>query len=86
MSVAVSALVGAGCVGAVSAPGASPGGPGSGAAGTGGPATGSAGTGTVTVGPLTQPVPALRKLTIAEFTNSIRDLLGSNAPVPPQLE
>jgi hypothetical protein len=80
------ALVGAGCVGAVSAPGASPGGPGSGAAGTGGPATGSAGTGTVTVGPLTQPVPALRKLTIAEFTNSIRDLLGSNAPVPPQLE
>jgi len=35
---------------------------------------------------LTQPVPALRKLTIAEFTNSIHDLLGSSAPVPPQLE
>jgi hypothetical protein len=35
---------------------------------------------------LTQPAPALRKLTIAEFTNSIHDLLGSSAPVPPQLE
>jgi hypothetical protein len=87
VKVAVSALLSAlatGCVGSVSAPGASPSGPGSGAAGTSGPATGSGGTGTV--GPLTQPVPALRKLTIAEFTNSIHDLLGSNAPVPPQLE
>jgi hypothetical protein len=35
---------------------------------------------------LTQPVPALRKLTIAELTNSIHDLLGSSAPVPAQLE
>ncbi len=77
------ALVAAGCVGTVSAPGASPGGPGSGATGTGGPATGSGGG---TVGPLTQPAPTLRKLTIAEFTNSIHDLLGSNAPVPSQLE
>jgi hypothetical protein len=33
-----------------------------------------------------QPVASLRKLTIAEFTNSIHDLLGSNAPVPAQLE
>jgi hypothetical protein len=85
-SLTAAALLAAGCVGTVSAPGASPGGPGSGAAGTGGPATGSAGTGAGTVGPLTQPVPALRKLTIAEFTNSIHDLLGSSAPVPPQLE
>ena len=84
VSVAVTALVAAGCVGTVSSPGASPGGPGSGAAGTGGPATGGGSTGTV--GSLTQPVPSLRKLTIAEFTNSIHDLLGSNAPVPSQLE
>ncbi len=79
VSVAVTALMAAGCVGTVSAPG----GPGSGAVGTGGPATGSGGG---TVGPLTQPAPTLRKLTIAEFTNSIHDLLGSNAPVPSQLE
>jgi hypothetical protein len=77
------ALLAAGCVGTVSAPGASPSAPSSGAAGTSGP-TGSGGTGTV--GSLTQPVPALHKLTIAEFTNSIHDLLGSNAPVPSQLE
>ncbi|MDB4981939.1 MAG: Cellulose-binding domain protein, partial [Myxococcales bacterium] len=67
--------------------GASPGGPGpgTGAAGTSGPATGSGG-GTGTSAPLAQPVPALRKLTVAEFTNSLHDLLGSSAPVPPELE
>jgi Protein of unknown function (DUF1588)/Protein of unknown function (DUF1592)/Protein of unknown function (DUF1595)/Protein of unknown function (DUF1585)/Protein of unknown function (DUF1587) len=91
VSVAISALVATGCLGAVSAPGGSssapggsPNGPGSGAAGTSGPVAGTGGTGTVA--PLTQPVPALRKLTIAEFTNSIHDLLGSEAPVPPELE
>jgi len=94
VSVAVSALVAAGCVGRVSGPGGSPSGPGgspsgpgSGAAGTSVPVTGTGGTGGAgTLGPLTQPVPALRKLTIAEFTNSIHDLLGSNAPVPAELE
>jgi hypothetical protein len=94
VSVAVSALVVAGCVGTVSrgptgsssGSGGSPGGAGSGAAGTSGPVTGAGGTGTGTPAPLTQPVPALRKLTVAEFTNSLHDLLGSNAPIPAALE
>jgi len=57
-----------------------------GAGGTIGQATGAAGATTGTSGPLDQPVASMRKLTIAEFTNSIHDLLGSNAPVPAQLE
>jgi Protein of unknown function (DUF1588)/Protein of unknown function (DUF1592)/Protein of unknown function (DUF1595)/Protein of unknown function (DUF1585)/Protein of unknown function (DUF1587) len=92
VSVTVSALMAAGCVGRVSGPAGSPSGPGSGTAGTSvatgtGGAGGTGSTGSMgSVGPLTQPTPALRKLTIAEFTNSIHDLLGSNAPVPPGLE
>jgi len=90
VAVAVSALLAAGCVGTVTSPGGSPSGPGNGAAGTSGPMTGTGGAGGAggagTVGPLTQPTPALRKLTIAEFTNSLHDLLGSNAPIPAQLE
>ena len=35
---------------------------------------------------MSQPIPSLHKLTIAEFTNSLHDLLGSNAPVASELE
>jgi len=88
------ALVAGGCVGKVLAPGAPPSASGSGAAGTSGPTSGAAGTagpaagagGAGTTGPVTQPVASLHKLTVAEFTNSIHDLLGSSAPVPAQLE
>ncbi|HXK18783.1 MAG TPA: DUF1592 domain-containing protein, partial [Polyangiaceae bacterium] len=66
---------------------------GTGPTGTG--PTGSAGTGTSTAGtgptdpgsgPLSQPTASMHKLSIVEFTNSLRDLLGSGAPVAPQLE
>src|SRR5882757_8996738 len=37
-------------------------------------------------GPTSQPTATLHKLTVAEFTNSLNDLLGSNVPVSAQLE
>jgi hypothetical protein len=84
---AILATLAGGCVGTVSAPGASSGGAGSGAAvaGTTGAAAGTMGT-AGTTGTATQPVASLRKLTIAEFTNSLHDLLGATVPVAAQLE
>jgi hypothetical protein len=94
VGVAVSALVAAGCVGTVTGrpsgsstgSGGSSGGPGGLGSGAAGTASGTGAGGTGTVAPATQPVPTLRKLTIAEFTNSLHELLGGNVPVPPELE
>ena len=66
---------------------------GSGPNGTGSTGSGSAGTGSTDpvsgggAGPQSQPTASMHKLSIVEFTNSLHDLLGSNAPVAPdQLE
>ena len=101
-TLAVSCLIAAACVGSIGSSSSGTQGPGgSGPNGTGptasgpngggssGAATNSAapsGAGNGSPGVGMQPVAALHKLTIAEFTNSIHDLLGSNAPVPSQLE
>src|SRR5882724_6582499 len=83
----------AGCTGIVGGNGGgsqgSNGSPNSGLTGTGpGPAPGSAGTSSTDPGsgPQSQPTASMHKLSIVEFTNSLRDLLGAGTPVPPQLE
>ena len=78
-TLAATCLIAAGCLGSIGEP--SGGGNGSGSNGGG-----SNGSGPGNTGPLSQPVASLHKLTIAEFTNSLHDLLGSNAPVSSQLE
>jgi hypothetical protein len=100
-TIAVACLVAAGCTGTIgggrSGQGTSSGPNGAGASG---PASGSSGAGAIqpsgtggtpasgtgTTDPSAQPVANLHKLTIAEFTNSLHDLLGSNAPVASELE
>ena len=62
----------------------------------GSPGGGLIGTGTSTggtdpgsggpLGPQSQPTASMHKLSIVEFTNSLHDLLGSNAPIASQLE
>jgi hypothetical protein len=59
-------------------PGASGSGSGTGSAGAGSTGPGS--------GPQSQPTASMHKLSIVEFTNSLHDLLGSNAPVASELE
>ena len=87
---AVVCLIAGGCLGSIGDP--SGGGTTSGQNGTGsnggsnGSMGGSSSSGPGTTGPLSQPVASLHKLTVAEFTNSLHDLLGSNAPVASQLE
>src|SRR6185295_5200235 len=94
----VLALV-AGCTGTIGESKGHPGSngaPTSGSTGSGSTGSGSTGTGTGsgsgtggstgTGGPLTQPVATMHKLTVVEFTNSLHDLLGNNAPVASQLE
>src|SRR5258706_9472970 len=54
----------------------------SGPTGSGPTGTGSGGSS----GPLSQPTASMHKLTVVEFTNSLHDLLGSNAPVASLLE
>jgi Protein of unknown function (DUF1588)/Protein of unknown function (DUF1592)/Protein of unknown function (DUF1595)/Protein of unknown function (DUF1587)/Protein of unknown function (DUF1585) len=98
-TLAASCLVIAACVGTIGGPTGSSGpassGVGSNGSGSSAPngsgsnaSSGGAasGVGGAAAGPGTQPAATLHKLTIAEFTNSIHDLLGSNAPVPAQLE
>jgi len=100
-AIAVACGVAAGCTGTIDGASAQgtksgPNGP-----GVAGPSSGSSGAGTAgmagatgmsqppgtgTTDPLSQPVASLHKLPIAEFTNSLRDLLGSDAPVASQLE
>ncbi|HEY1536875.1 MAG TPA: hypothetical protein VGF76_22795, partial [Polyangiaceae bacterium] len=101
-TIAAACLVAAGCTGMVgggspgqgtqsgpNGPGAT--GPGSGSSGGAG-STPPAGTGTTppagtgSTDPAAQPVASMHKLTIAEFTNSLHDLLGGNAPDPTALE
>ena len=77
-------LIAAGCLGTIGEP--SGGGNGPNGGGSNGSAGGSSASGPGNTGPLSQPVASLHKLTIAEFTNSLHDLLGSNAPVSSQLE
>ncbi|HVY29528.1 MAG TPA: DUF1588 domain-containing protein [Polyangiaceae bacterium] len=77
-----------GCTGVIdgfsgSGPGAAglpPGSPGAGGTGSTDPSSSGG------VGPQSQPTASMHKLSIVEFTNSIHDLLGSNAPVASQLE
>ena len=85
----------AGCTtGAITGdPGSRPGANGSsGSTSSGSPGGSSAGTGSTDpgsgggAGPLSQPTASMHKLSIVEFTNSLHDLLGSNAPVASELE
>ena len=91
------ALFAAGCTGRISGPGA--GAPSAGPANAGPTGAGSNGGGAVGGGanggsgavggastPLTQPTATLHKLTIAEFTNSLHDLLGTDTSAPLALE
>ncbi len=65
---------------------------GSGATGSGATGNGSAGSGSTDpsstggMGSQSQPTASMHKLSIVEFTNSLHDLLGSNAPVASELE
>lgn len=80
VTLALACLIVAACTGAIGDRGAPAGG------GTPVGPNGNGPMGGGPVGPRTQPVAALHKLTTAEFTNSLRDLLGSNAPVASALE
>jgi hypothetical protein len=83
VTLAVVCLIAAGCTaGSIGDPGVPAGGTPVGP--NGNPPAGPGGTGPV--GPTTQPIASLHKLTTVEFTNSLHDLLGSNAPVATQLE
>jgi hypothetical protein len=95
VTMAAAAVFAFGCRGEIGGPASqpSPSGSGSGgsvsvASGAGGAGSGAGGSGGLpnTVPPLSQPVASMHKLTIAEFTNSLRDLLGGNAVVALPLE
>jgi hypothetical protein len=97
LATVASCLIAAACVGSIGPTSSGTQGPGgSGPNGTGPNGIGSSGAasnggapsgaGNGGPGAATQPVATLHKLTIAEFTNSIHDLLGTSAPVPSQLE
>ena len=78
----------AGCTGIPGGGGAeSQGSPGAPSLGSNG-AAGTAGTGSTVPasGPQSQPTASMHKLSLVEFTNSLHDLLGSNAPVTSELE
>jgi len=72
----------AGCTGTIGGNADGRQGSNSGPTGSGSTGTGSGGGS----GPLSQPTASMHKLTVVEFTNSLHDLLGSNAPVASELE
>jgi len=72
----------AGCTGTIGGNADGRQGSNSGPTGSGSTGTGSGGSS----GPLSQPTASMHKLTVVEFTNSLHDLLGSNAPVASELE
>ena len=79
---AVAGTIAAGCSGAIGdsmGGGMTPNPGGNGSSGNGSNGGGTTDPGTT--GPSSQPAATMHKLTIAEFTNSLHDLLGTNAPV-----
>lgn len=77
VTLAVACLLAAGCSGNIGGPSDD---------GTTSGSNGNSPTGPGITGPGSQPVASMHKLTVVEFTNSLRDLLGSNVPVVSQLE
>jgi hypothetical protein len=76
----------AGCTGLIENGDGSQGANGAASPGLPGAGGGAGGTTDPGSGPRSQPTASMHKLTLVEFTNSLRDLLGSSAPVPAELE